>query len=182
MATHEEIYNKFKSLFKGDVQCTVATFVSYEKATHTITVQLNNGLKIPGVRLKAAANKSVDFYSIMIPKAKTTVLITQIGQSAEAGEFYMIACDEFDTIEVKADKTKYVIKKDGKLYIGNAVNNLSDVLKDLVDEIKNLNILVVGTAGANPLTVTSAKPNAAAVIQLNAIGNKLNTLLSNSDT
>jgi hypothetical protein len=181
MATHEEIYQKLSALGKGKVQCIVATMVSYEKATHTITVQLNNGLKLPGVRLKAAANKSVKFYSIVIPKAKTTVLITQVGETAEAGEYYMLACDEHESIEIKTEPVKYVIKKDGKLYIGNAVNNLSDVLKDLVDAVKDLNILVVGTAGANPLTVTSAKPNPAAVASLTLVSNKLETLLSNKD-
>lgn len=197
MATREEIYSKLRGLSGGNIQCQVATFISFEKATHTITVQLNNGLKIPGVRLKAAANKSVNYYSIMVPREKTTVLITQVGSSPEAGEYYMLTCDEFETLEVKADKTEMIIDKtgillrqdkakmklnaSGKLYLGNETDNLFDVVKELVDEMKNLNILVVGSAGANPLTVTSAKPNPASVTAITLVWEKLSSLLTKSE-
>ena len=175
MSTHAEIFNKLKELGKSSANCLVATFVSYQKDTHTITVELPNGLKIPGVRLKAAANKNTAYYIIMIPRAKSTVLITQVGASAEAGEYYLLSTDEWETLELVRDQSKIVIDKtgillsqdksefkirtDGKLYFNNDGQNLYTLINNMIQMIKGINIQITGTAGSYPLTVTSAIVN-----------------------
>lgn len=174
--THSDVFKKLKNLSSTVVQCQVATFVSYEKASQTIIVSLANGLKLPGVRLKAAVNKNISDYFVQIPKAKSTVLIGQIGASAEAGEYYLIMADQTESIEFKADAFSFKVNKTG-LVVEKTTENLGKVLKDLIDEIKGLNILVIGTAGANPLTVTSAKPNPVNVTNLTLIAQRLEGLI-----
>lgn len=175
MSTHAEIFNKLKELSKSSASCLVATFVSYQKDTHTITVELPNGLKIPGVRLKAAANKNTGYYMIMIPRAKSTVLITQVGASAEAGEYYLLSTDEWETLELVRDQSKVVIDKtgillsqdksefkiktDGKLYFNNDGHNLYSLINNMIQMIKGINIQITGTAGSYPLVVTAAVVN-----------------------
>jgi hypothetical protein len=200
MVSHSEIFQKLKSLHKQDVQCMVATFVSYEKATSTITVQLPNGLKIPGIRLKASVDKKVDYYSIIVPRAKSTVLIGQIGSSAEAGEYYLISCDEFEKVEMKADKMMFKVDKngvelnynagmstvkldkDGKLLIEKGAFNLHDVLKELLDSLKSMKVLVIGTAGQIPLTITQAGTHPSSISDFATVWAKLDDILTNGET
>lgn len=176
MATHEEIFDKLKRLNKSAMACQVATMQTYEKATNTITVMIGNGLKIPGVRLKAATDAKVAYYEIKIPKAKSTVLIGLIGDKPEAGEYYLIMCDEVETKEFKMNSMKLRADKNG-IFAINGTSNLGQLLQDLIDEVKGLNILVVGTAGANPLTVTSAKPNPANIANLTQIAAKIKQVI-----
>jgi hypothetical protein len=192
MASRAEILDKLKKLGKSDVTCLVATFVSYEKATSSITVALSNGLKIPGVRLKASTDKKVDYYTIQVPRAKSTVLIGQIGDTAEAGEYYLIMCDEVEKTETKMDGIKTVMDKtgvvvtvnqsrfeiadNGKFGIKVSTFVFADLIKEMFDAVKGLNMLIIGTAGANPLTVTTAKPNPASVIELETVYQKMKSM------
>ena len=198
--THGELYQKLKDMNKGEVQCQIATFVSLEKATSSITVQLPSGLKIPGIRLKASVDKKVDYYSIIVPRAKSTVLIGQIGSSAEAGEYYLISCDEFEKVEMKADKMMFKVdkngvelnynagmstvklNKDGKLLIEKGAFNLHDVLKELVDALKSMKVIVVGTAGQIPLTITQAGTHPSSILDFTTVWAKLDDILTNGET
>lgn len=198
MATREEIFNKLRALGKTSATCLVGTFEKYDKDSQTITVQLANGLKIPGVRLKAAANKKKDYYAISVPREKSTVLIVQIGDKSEAGEYYLLASDEIETMEVKADKakltidktgilmvkgqTKFKLNKDGKIYLANNTANLYDAIERVINTVKTMSITIIGTAGANPITVTSAKPSISDVTLLEyAWNNELKMLLSKNE-
>jgi hypothetical protein len=198
MSTRAEIWEKLQSLNKQSIQCLVATFVSYEKATASITVQLPNGLKIPGVRLKAAVNKTTAYYSIMVPREKSTVLIGQVGSTAEAGEYYLVMCDEFETVTLKADKVivtidktgvmmqsgnaaKFKMKANGRYYIANDSYNLHTLMGELIDEIKAIKILVAGSAGPYPLTVTTAQVSSPSSLKFETVWAKLGNLLTDQE-
>lgn len=198
MSSRAEIFEKLQKLGKGDIHCQVATFVSYEKDTFTITVQLPSGLKIPGVRLKASVNKVKNYYNIQVPRAKSTVLIGLIGDKKEAGEYYLIMADEIETFEIKANKTKVIIdntgvsfegdlgakfkqKANGRYYISSQMFNLYDVMEELIDELRSANMVVTGTAGPYPLAVTTAKLNPAANLALESVWAKLGQILTNQE-
>lgn len=197
-ASRAEIFEKLQRIGKSQMHCYVGTFVSYNKDNSTITVELPSGLKIPGVRLKGSVNRAKGYYNIQIPREKSTVLIGLIGDKAEAGEYYLIMCDEIETIEIKADKTKFVLDKtgvsfenhtsakfkqkaNGKYFIKSTSFNLYDVMEELISELRNGSVQVLGNAGPNPLTVTYAKFNTATNIKLESVWAKLSDILTNQE-
>jgi hypothetical protein len=105
----EIIYNKFKSINKGIVPCIVATVL--EVQDFTCTVVLPDGLEMPGVRLKAANDKSKEFMRVK-PRPNSTVLICLIGDDETAGEYHVVAYNEVDTVEVKIKDTYWQLDKD----------------------------------------------------------------------
>lgn len=171
--TRSEIFNKLRQLQNnGSGICIVATCVRFDTKTQTIRVKFSNGLEMDGVRLKAAVNENKDFYWIQVPKPGTSVLLVQIGDKAEAGEYYCLAADEMNALQVKTDETEFKVNidgiimkredtliellKNGKIKIEKGDDNLGYLLDNLLFELAGADLSIAGTAGPYPVIITVA--------------------------
>lgn len=112
MVTREEIFQKLQGLNKKEITCQVATVKSIDTKKKTCTVILQDGLELPDVRLKAAVDlKESEEYYYVIPRPKSTVLIALVGGEPTAGEYYVIAVNEIDSLQLKIDKTELFVAK-----------------------------------------------------------------------
>lgn len=120
MSRHAELYDKFLDMMKRQVPVTIlsGTVKAVDSEEKTCTVTLPDGLDMPGVRLKAGATKSKEYF-VIIPRLKSYVLIALVGGNPTAGEYCVIHVDEWDLIDIKVDKTQVAVTK-------NAVTLIKD--------------------------------------------------------
>lgn len=143
MSLQSEILAKLKALNPKTVPCLPATVKSVEG--FTCTVILPDGLELAGVRLRAAIDKSEEYFTFK-PRLKSTVLIAQIGDEDTAGEYYVASFSEVDAVNLLIGKTEIGADK-------NAVNVVieNSYLMMKKDEVK---VLVGTNSSHSKITVT----------------------------
>lgn len=107
--TEQEILQKFRRVIS---QPALPVYIATVKDVQGFmaTVTFPDGFELSGVRLKAAIDESGE-YVIIKPKKKSTVLLGCLSQSESDGQFYIVACNEVESITGVIDKTKFTIDK-----------------------------------------------------------------------
>lgn len=111
------------------IPCMMAVVKSVENTT--CTVVFPDGYVQSEVRLKASIDESME-YVIIKPRINTTVLVTPLGDET-AGEYYVVAVNEIDVIEVMLKKDKVALIMDEKGVELQVKNNTVLINSDIVE-------------------------------------------------
>ncbi|MEA5461549.1 hypothetical protein VB796_20955 [Arcicella sp. LKC2W] len=107
--TEQELLQKFRRVISQPaLPVYIATVEDVQGFVATVTFP--DGFELSGVRLKAAIDEAGE-YVVVKPKLKSTVLLGCLSQSESDGQFYIVACNEVESIVGVIDKTKFSIDK-----------------------------------------------------------------------
>jgi TATA-box binding protein (TBP) (component of TFIID and TFIIIB) len=167
----KETASFMSSFFKTDQKVMVAKVTSV--SNYVCTVQYDGA--VLEARLKATEDDSKEAF-VLIPRVNSNVLICPI----EGSNYYVvIATDEVDKIEYKANNTVLKINKDGieitsggQVKINNASQSLGSLIDELCDALADFRVLETDQGIPKP-----SNPFPATVAKIKAIQNKFKSLL-----
>lgn len=107
--TEQELLQKFKRVMSQPaLPVYIATITDVQG--FVCNVKFPDGFELSGVRLKAAIDEAGE-YVVVKPKLQSTVLLGSLSQTESDGQFYVVACNEVESIVGVIDMTKFSIDK-----------------------------------------------------------------------
>lgn len=162
-------YTEIKRLLKEIVKVSPALPITGEVVAvdgETCRVKIAE-LELSGVRLKAAVTGAND-YLMLVPKIGSVVIL--LSRTGDLDDLMIVQNDQVERIEYKQNGLEVIIdSSDAKIGIRNNTVSLFDLLGELTDLLKQLQVSTPSGPSGTPLPPTIAA--------LNAFENKYKQLL-----
>ena len=114
----------------------------------TCTVEISEDFSISGVKLKSTANNKDNF--LLIPKVGSTVTILSL--DGTVGNLCIFKIDVLEKILYNENGLRFEIDStDGKIKIKNKTSSLFNLMQDLVNLLKGLQVYTNTGPSGNPL-------------------------------
>lgn len=116
------------------------------------TIELDSGLELSDVRLKATINNANDYY-IISPAIGSNVIV--LSMTGNLDNLILLTIDQVAKIEVQQKGLQFIVDgNDQKISIKNEAASLLDIFKDLTRLLKDLKVYTANGPSGVPLPNT----------------------------